>query len=1067
MMALKLKTCLVCWNLNLTSPFNCNNHHHHHNNAVLSFPTSTSHRLLHASCKMRHRPPRSQQKKQQIKKASKEQPSSPNQDDNSKVSLDTTPNLNKEILGSTHTENSNSGQHTNEEILIRKPLTDVIGNPHLNQNEDSKVSLDTIPHTENSDSVQHTDVKILNGPDVQAQVTPLGIYLNGAEQAEQLSGGQLENLLSLIRKAEKNILLLNQARVRAVEDLEKILAEKEALQGEINVLEMRLAESDSQIEVATQEKINMELLEDQLEKLRAELASRASTEGRDAELYDHQIGVLGDKYPPSHNDSIHSLTEELNSLKEENTSLKNAIDSFKTQLNDVKNTDKHLVKLEEERASFESALKEMESKLLMSQEDVSKLSTLRVECKDLSDKVENLQLLLDKATKHADQATTMLQQNQDLRRKVDQLEASLDEANMYKLSSDKLQKYNEQMQEKIKILESHLQKSDEEIYSYVQMYQESVEEFQDTLNTLKEESKRRELDEPVDDMPWDFWSGLLLLIDGWSLEKKISIDDAKLLREKVWKRDKRISDIYMACKKQSEHEAISAFLGLVASATSPGLYVIHIAAEMAPVAKVGGLGDVVSGLCKALQKKGHLAEIILPKYDCIQYDRIRDFRALDVVIESYFDGQSFKNKIYVGTIEGLPVYFIEPHHPDKFFWRGKFYGEHDDFRRFSYFSRAALEFLLQAGKKPDIIHCHDWQTAFVAPLYWDVYAPKGLNSARICFTCHNFEYQGTAPASHLESCGLDAHHLNRPDRMQDNSAHDRVNSVKGGVVFSNIVTTVSPTYAQEVRTAEGGHGLHSTLSTHSKKFLGILNGIDTDAWNPATDTFLEVQYNANDLQGKAQNKEALRRDLGLSSADVRRPLLGCITRLVPQKGVHLIRHAIYRTLELGGQFVLLGSSPVPHIQREFEGIANNFQNHDHARLILKYDESLSHVIYAASDMFIIPSIFEPCGLTQMISMRYGAIPIVRKTGGLNDSVFDVDDDTVPSQFQNGFTFLNADEPGINGALDRAFNLYMNNPEIWQQLVRKDMNMDFSWDTSAAQYEDIYSMSVARARATKK
>ncbi|KAF1888421.1 hypothetical protein Lal_00011191 [Lupinus albus] len=1183
MMALKLKTCLVCWNLNLTSPFNCNNHHHHHhnnNNAVLSFPTSTSHRLLHASCKMRHRPLRSQQKKQQIKKASNEKPSSPNQDDNSKVSLDTTPNLNKEILGSTQTEHSNSGQHTTEEILIRKPLTDGIGKSHLNQNEDSKVSLDTIPHTENSDSVQHTDVKNLNGPDVQAQSAPLGewpknkimcidfnkekelhtldmyftaqhsisyniagliavwekvgvtpivekivesylrmfghvwrrlvetlvkridqlkgVYLNGAEQAEQLSGGQLENLLSLIRKAEKNILLLNQARVRAVKDLEKILAEKESLQSEINVLEMRLAESDSRIKVATQEKINMELLEDQLEKLRTELASRGSTEGREAEFHDHQIGVLGDKYPLSHNNSIHSLTEELNSLREENTSLKNAIDSFKTQLSDVKNTDKHLVILEEERASFESALKEMESKLLMSQEDVSKLSTLRVECKDLLDKVENLQLLLDKATKHADQATTLLQQNQDLQRKVDQLEASLDEANMYKLSSDKLQKYNEQLQEKIKILERHLQKSDEEIYSYVQLYQESVEEFQDTLSTLKEESKRRELDEPVEDMPWDFWSGLLLMIDGWSLEKKISIDDAKLLREKVWKRDRRISDIYMACKKQSEHEAISAFLGLVASATSPGLYVIHIAAEMAPVAKilignqlparlpeVGGLGDVVSGLCKALQKKGHLVEIVLPKYDCIQYDRIRDFRALDVMIESYFDGQLFKNKIYVGTIEGLPVYFIEPHHPDKLFWRGKFYGEHDDFRRFSYFSRAALEFLLQAGKKPDIIHCHDWQTAFIAPLYWDIYTAKGLNSARICFTCHNFEYQGTAPASHLESCGLDAHHLNRPDRMQDNSAHDRVNSVKGGVVFSNIVTTVSPTYAQEVRTAEGGHGLHSTLSTHSKKFLGILNGIDTDAWNPATDTFLEVQYNANDLQGKAQNKEALRRDLGLSSADVRRPLVACITRLVPQKGVHLIRHAIYRTLELGGQFVLLGSSPVPHIQREFEGIANNFQNHDHARLILKYDEALSHVIYAASDMFIIPSIFEPCGLTQyclldefgywiqrqyhmrMISMRYGAIPIVRKTGGLNDSVFDVDDDTVPSQFQNGFTFLNADEPGINGALDRAFNLYVNNPEIWRQLVRKDMNMDFSWDTSAAQYEDIYSMSVARARATKK
>ncbi|XP_061341204.1 probable starch synthase 4, chloroplastic/amyloplastic isoform X2 [Gastrolobium bilobum] len=830
---------------------------------------------------------------------------------------------------------------------------------------------------------------------------------------------------------------------------------------------MRLAETDARIKVATQEKIDVELLEGQLEKLRNELAQKGSTEGRDVELHDLQKEILSDECLLSHNESIHSLTEELNSLRAENASLKNAIESFKTQLSDVKNNDERLVVLEKERSSLESALKDLESKLSISQEDVSKLSTLRVECKDLWDKVENLQLLLDKATKQADQAIIVLQQNQDLRRKVDNLEATLEEANIYKLSSDKLQKYNELMQQKIKLLEDRLQKSDEEISSYVQLYQESVKEFQDTLDTLKEESKRRALDAPVEDMPWEFWSRLLLLIDGWSLEKKISVDEAKLLREKVWKRDRRIRDIYLSCKEQSEDEAISAFLELPSSATSPGLYVIHIAAEIAPVAKVGGLGDVVSGLGKALQKKGHLVEIVVPKYDCMQHDRVRDLRALDVVIPSYFDGQLFKNKIWAGTVEGLPVYFIEPHHPDKLFWRGQFYGEHDDFRRFSFFSRAALEFLLQAGKKPDIIHCHDWQTAFIAPLYWDIYAPKGLNSARICFTCHNFEYQGTAAASELESCGLDAHHLNRPDRMQDNSAHDRVNSVKGGVVFSNIVTTVSPTYAQEVRTAEGGQGLHSTLSAHSKKFIGILNGIDTDSWNPATDTFLDVQYNANDLQGKAENKQALRRNLCLSSADVRRPLVGCITRLVPQKGVHLIRHAIYLTLELGGQFVLLGSSPVPHIQREFEGIANHFQNHDHIRLILKYDESLSHTIYAASDMFIIPSIFEPCGLTQMIAMRYGAIPIARKTGGLNDSVFDVDDDTIPSQFRNGFTFLNADEQGINGALVRAFNLFMNNPESWKQLVQKDMNIDFSWDSSAAQYEDLYLRSVARARATKR
>nr|CAB40375.1 starch synthase, isoform V [Vigna unguiculata] len=873
----------------------------------------------------------------------------------------------------------------------------------------------------------------------------------------------------MIKNAEKNILLLNQARVHALEDLEKILAEKEALQGEINVLAMRLAESDVRIEVAAQEKTRVELLEGELEKLRSELAQKGSIEGRDAELHELQNGVFSDAITNnlSHNDKIHSLTEELNSIREENATLKNAIESFKAQLNDVANNDERLAVLEKERLSLRSALKDMESKLSIFPEDVSELSTLRVECKDLSDKVENLQLLLDKATKQDSQAVTVLQQNQDLQRKVDKLEASLEEANIYKLSSDKLQKSNELMQQKIKLLESQLQKSDEDINSYVQLYQQSVKEFQDTLDLLKKESKRRAPDEPVEDMPWEFWSRLLLLIDGWALEKKISVDDAKLLREKVWKRDKSVSDVYMAYKEKTEHEAISAFLGLTSSATSPGLYVIHIAAEMAPVAKVGGLGDVISGLSKALQKKGHLVEIILPKYDCMQYDRIGDLRALDVVIESYFDGQLFKNKIWVGTVEGLPVYFIEPHHPGKFFWRGDYYGAHDDFRRFSYFSRAALEFLLQAGKKPDIIHCHDWQTAFIAPLYWDVYAPKGLNSARICFTCHNFEYQGTAGASELEACGLDSHQLNRPDRMQDNSAHNRVNSVKGAVVYSNIVTTVSPTYAQEVRTAEGGKGLHSTLSTHSKKFIGILNGIDTDIWNPATDPFLQVQYNANDLQGKSENKEALRRNLGLSSADVRRPLVGCITRLVPQKGVHLIRHAIYLTLELGGQFVLLGSSPVPHIQREFEGIANHFQNHDHIRLILKYDESLSHAIYAASDMFIIPSIFEPCGLTQMISMRYGAIPIARKTGGLNDSVFDVDDDTIPSQFRNGFTFLNADEKGINDALVRAINLFTNDPKSWKQLVQKDMNIDFSWDSSAAQYEELYSKSVTRGRATKR
>ncbi|XP_019260204.1 PREDICTED: probable starch synthase 4, chloroplastic/amyloplastic [Nicotiana attenuata] len=965
---------------------------------VRFYPLSSQRLLpLLASGKMRHRNFSLQNKRQQTKKTNIERPT--NVDLQSSDAVDSnTKNMSKQNLSSSNQESS------------------------------IKENVDTLTEAGSSEEISYLSVD--------------------SNEEEQPSSVHLQDLIGMIRNAEKNIHLLNEARIRALEDLQKILGEKEDLLGEINILEMKLAETDARLRVAAQEKIHVELLEDQLEKLKNELSSSRSRE--------ENVLHVNNSVPLSDNDSVNSLSEELDSLRKENILLKQDLQALKSELTNIKETDERILMLEKERSVLESSLSELGSKLATSQEDVSELSALKYECKNLYEKVEHLQTLLAKATKQADQAISVLQQNQELREKVDRLEESLEEASTYKLSS-------ELMQQKMKLLDERLQRSDEEIQSYVQLYQDSVKEFQDTLDNLKEETKNKALDEPVNDMPWEFWSQLLLMIDGWSMEKKITKDDAKLLRELVWKKDGRICDAYMSCKEKNEREIIARFLKFTSSSTRPGLHIIHIAAEMAPVAKVGGLGDVVTGLGKALQKKGHLVEIVLPKYDCMQYESIKDMKALDVVVESYFDGRLYKNKIWTGTVEGLPVYFIEPQHPGKFFGRGQLYGEHDDFKRFSFFSRVALELLLHAEKKPDIIHCHDWQTAFIAPLYWDLYVPKGLDTARICFTCHNFEYQGTAPASELTSCGLDAYHLNRPDRMQDNSANDRINSVKGAIVFSNIVTTVSPTYAQEVRTAQGGKGLHATINSHSKKFVGILNGIDTDAWNPASDNFLKVQYSASDIEGKLENKEALRRLLGLSSSEIRRPLVGCVTRLVPQKGVHLIRHAIYRTLELGGQFVLLGSSPVPHIQREFEDIRNHFRTHEHARLVLKYDEALSHLIYAASDMLIIPSIFEPCGLTQMIAMRYGSIPIARRTGGLNDSVFDVDDDTIPDQFRNGFTFVTADEQGFNNALERAFNYYMNNAETWKELVQKDMNIDFSWDSSASQYEELYDKAVLRAR----
>ncbi|KAL5223414.1 hypothetical protein ABZP36_028127 [Zizania latifolia] len=819
----------------------------------------------------------------------------------------------------------------------------------------------------------------------------------------------LEDLGGIIQNIEKNILLLNQARLRAIEDVNKILTEKEVLQKEVYLLETKLSKP-----LAIEGNIDTNILI--------------------------------------------SIFTELIILKEENMLLKADAQFLKAKLIELAEAEEFLFKFEKECSLLDGTVREIEYGFLIAQTDIWKLTPL--ECDIWMEKVENLQGMIGCLTNHVDKSVALLDKHSDLQDKIDEIEASVREGKTSEFSPYVV----ELLQQKLKAAKGRHQAGHQKTSNQTEVYRKLIEEIQKKLGNLIEKSDRTSVEHSVTDMPSEFWSHIVLMIDGWFLERKISNTEANILREMAWKRDDRICEAYFACKGTKESDVMEKFLKLTLSGNRhaiSGLHIVHIAAEMAPVAKVGGLADVVAGLSKALRNKGHSVEIILPKYDCMQHDQITNFKVLDVVIQSYFDGNLFSNNVWTGTVEGLPVYFIEPQHPSKFFWRAQYYGEHDDFKRYSYFSRAALELLYQSGKKIDMIHCHDWQTAFVAPLYWDIYATRGFNSARICFTCHNFEYQGTAPAPDLSYCGLDVEQLDRPDRMQDN-AHGRINVAKGGIVYSNIVTTVSPTYALEVR-SEGGHGLQDTLKMHSRKFVGILNGIDTEIWNPSTDRFLAVQYSATDLQGKAANKAFLRKQLGLYSEDTSQPLVGCITRLVPQKGLHLIRHAIHKTSELGGQFVLLGSSPVPHIQSEFEGVADQFQKNNNIRLILKYDEALSHCIYAASDMFIIPSMFEPCGLTQMIAMRYGSVPIVRKTGGLSDSVFDFDDETIPIELQNGFTFDRADEQDLSGCLERAFSYYSRKPMVWKQLVQKDMQIDFSWDSPASQYENLYQSAVAQAR----
>lgn len=493
------------------------------------------------------------------------------------------------------------------------------------------------------------------------------------------------------------------------------------------------------------------------------------------------------------------------------------------------------------------------------------------------------------------------------------------------------------------------------------------------------------------------------------------------------------------------------------------MHIINIASELAPIAKVGGLGDVLLGLSRELSWKGQEIDMILPKYDCMNTEGIRDLSIEKENLLSFYEGEMFPNIIWKGWVENLKVYFIEPRHPAHFFHRGCFYGCQDDTSRYLYFSRAALEFLFQEEIQPDIIHIHDWQTAAIAPLYSDLYKPLGFNKPRVVFTIHNIEYQGHCSPEEIEKIGLKSENYLLPDKLQDSFYKETINLLKGAIVYSDFITTVSPNYAKEVLTPMGGRRLEDTLSKYKDKFKGILNGIDYSYWNPEIDRFLpahfsyrELPLNKKDhhtLDKKAFIKNTLRERLCLS--DEHRPIVGCIARLVPQKGIDLIKHALFYTLANGGQFVLLGSSPIPSISADFQALKQQFQDHPCISLILHHHEELAHLIYASSDMFIVPSLFEPCGLTQMIALKYGAIPLVRKTGGLADTIFDVDYSKKPSEEPNGYVFENPDIQGIESALIRAFDCWFHHPDKWRKLMIHGMKIDFSWNKPSNEYLKVY------------
>jgi len=479
-----------------------------------------------------------------------------------------------------------------------------------------------------------------------------------------------------------------------------------------------------------------------------------------------------------------------------------------------------------------------------------------------------------------------------------------------------------------------------------------------------------------------------------------------------------------------------------------------VASECAPVAKVGGLADVVFGLSRELEIRGNAVEIILPKYDCMRYDHVWGMQVAWKHLAVPWGGGGIDCTVWFGFVHGRKCFFIEPHCREGFFERGAFYGFSDEADRFAFFTKAALEFMLKSDKRPDIIHTHDWQTALLPVLLYEVYAHAGMPHQRVCHTIHNFKHQGVAGSHLLWAAGLlDPGKYMSGDRLGDDFDPNTANFTKGAIAYSNFVTTVSPHHAWEARHSDQGHGLGHALFMYQDKFRGVLNGIDYEMWNPEIDRLIAHPFTAAGFEFKRTNTVGLRHRLMLQESE--KPVIAYVGRLDPQKGLHLIRHALFHCIHNGAQFVLLGSGSEHAINHDFHQLKYHLNENPDCHLEIGYNEELAHLVYAGADFVIVPSAFEPCGLTQMIAMRYGTVPVVRSVGGLRDTVFDWDHSDRPRSERNGFLFEHLDARGIESALDRALGLWHGNRAAFEELATNCMACDYSWNHPGREYVSIY------------
>jgi starch synthase len=472
--------------------------------------------------------------------------------------------------------------------------------------------------------------------------------------------------------------------------------------------------------------------------------------------------------------------------------------------------------------------------------------------------------------------------------------------------------------------------------------------------------------------------------------------------------------------------------------------ILFVASECAPFIKTGGLADVVGSLPKSFNKDEFDCRVVMPKYMCMKWEFVQ---RLEYVTHFYMN-LNWRSQ-YVGVFkvvhDGVTIYMIDNEY---YFGGDKPYGETKrDIEKFSFFSRAALSILPVIGFRPDVIHCHDWQTGLVPVYLKDCFAEgefyRGIKSV---MTIHNLKFQGIWDIKTVRDiAGLSDYYFTS-DKLK---YYDDANLLKGGIVYADHVTTVSNTYAEEIKTPFYGEGLDGLMRARSNCLSGIVNGIDYDIYNPETDPYITKNFNVDTFRKeKKANKRRLQQDLGLD-VDDKKFMIGCVSRLTDQKGFDLIAYIMDELCQDDIQLIVLGTG-----EEKYENMFRHFdwKYHNKVSAQIYYSEEMSRRVYASCDAFLMPSLFEPCGLSQLMSLRYGTLPIVRETGGLRDTVEPY------NEFENrgtGFSFSNYNAHEMLGTIRYAKDTFYNKKREWNKMVDRAMMADFSWNVSARKYEDIY------------